>query len=111
MYNLLSKLVLSSGSSDPSVSHSIDKLLGCAIPVDPERMSLPKRAAVLDPCDILPPDKVAILKDLDSLLLPHPRVDELREVFFNVDPKLEKCLRSRMYESGICTATIRTAVH
>ena len=72
--------------------------------VDPSRISLPVAAAVVDPRDHIPPDKAAVLKNLDCLVLPQSEWEQtLPRPCHMVEQSKERALRHVLVHCGLAS--------
>ena len=80
----------------------VQSVLNSALPVDPERMSLPRKAALIDPCDILPEEHARVFRNRH--LLVDPDLDKSFDIpkpCYLVSKSVEAAVRVRLLHSGM----------
>ena len=72
--------------------------------VDPSRISLPVAAAVVDPCDHIPLERAAVLRNLDCLVLPQSEWEQtLPRPCHMVEQSNERALRHVLVHCGLAS--------
>ena len=69
--------------------------------VDPERMSLPKQAAGVDPKRFLCPERLKVFSDLNKPVLPQEAWPVLPKACYMIAKDKEQAFRRRVIDTGM----------